>query len=267
MKVIKANEAFTLTISGETKFSYVKYFVQQDGALYYGKWKNRYQPPETLDQLEEVEKIQTDDRGPAIQSTWSTIYIKSPNLLSYTDGCDVEKRILREVSICEILRGNPHPNIAAYYGCQESGGRVSGLCFKRYTTTLLDRFNPRHLNKEGFRLRRREFVSDEDGDRMKGIVDGIRDGITHLHSLGLVHNDINPANVMFDESGDGVVPVIIDFDSCRRIGESLSETETKRTHQWHDPKVESAVEKNDLDAWEELRIWLVESPDEEFLFR
>lgn len=43
-------------------------------------------------------------------------------------------------------------------------------------------------------------------------------GIRHLHSLGLVHNDINPANIMFDDSDR---PVIIDFDSCHYHGQKL----------------------------------------------
>lgn len=102
----------------------------------------------------------------------------------------------------------------------------------------------------------REYV-DHDDDEEGAVwawLDGIRAGIQHLHSLGLIHNDINPANVMFD--GDGI-PVVIDFDSCRGVGEGLRGTETKRTHQWHDPRVDVALEKNDLDAWEELRVWLV----------
>lgn len=87
-------------------------------------------------------------------------------------------------------------------------------------------------------------------------------GIQHLHSLGLVHNDVNPANNMVDEDGTAV---LIDFDSCRRVGESLGETRTKRTHQWYDPGVDTALEKNDMDAWEELKTWLTGREDE-YLF-
>ncbi|KAG1900596.1 uncharacterized protein F5891DRAFT_1032762, partial [Suillus fuscotomentosus] len=37
------------------------------------------------------------------------------------------------------------------------------------------------------------------------ILDGISKGLTFLHeTLGLVHNDINPANIMLDDAG---VPV------------------------------------------------------------
>lgn len=47
---------------------------------------------------------------------------------------------------------------------------------------------------------------------------GIESGIRHMHSLGLVHNDINPSNIMIDSADR---PVIIDFDSCKQEGEKL----------------------------------------------
>ncbi|KAE8357034.1 kinase-like protein [Aspergillus coremiiformis] len=259
MKVVQVNEAFK-TVGRKFKFSYVQYFVQQDGALYHGKWHDRHQAPEALEQLDEVRQIQTEDRGPAIRSTWSLIYIKKPNLLTFASGLDLETLILNEVAVCEILRENPHPNIASYYGCEETRGLVSGLCFKRYVSTLLQKVNPQYLSKEHFRSSKREHVDAA----ARGSLDGILKGIKHLHSLGLVHNDINPANIMFDERD---TPVLVDFDSCRKIGESLHDPKTKRTHEWHDPRVETALEKNDLDAFEELRIWLVGSVGEKFLFQ
>lgn len=88
-------------------------------------------------------------------------------------------------------------------------------------------------------------------------------GIKHLHSIGLVHNDLNPANIMFDQDD---MLVLIDFDSCRYIGEPLRSTGTKRTHHWHDPSVDSSMEKNDLDAFKDLQTWLTGSVDEVFIF-
>jgi hypothetical protein len=73
------------------EFSYIKYFIHQDGALYYRKWKNQHQAPETLEQLNEVHQIQTKDRGPEISNTWSVIYIKKLSLLSFTNRSDLEK--------------------------------------------------------------------------------------------------------------------------------------------------------------------------------
>lgn len=45
---------------------------------------------------------------------------------------------------------------------------------------------------------------------MKSGLEGILAAIKHLHSLGTVHNDINPANIMLDE--DDTLN-LIDFDS------------------------------------------------------
>lgn len=37
------------------------------------------------------------------------------------------------------------------------------------------------------------------GDSYSHILEGIENGIRHLHSLGPVHNDINPSNIMLDK--------------------------------------------------------------------
>ncbi|EHA28287.1 hypothetical protein ASPNIDRAFT_43403 [Aspergillus niger ATCC 1015] len=257
MEVVQKNETFK-KIDGKMKFSYVEVFVRQDGILYSGKWTDRFQSPKTLEDLDEVKQIQTADRGPEVKASWSAVYVKTPSLLAYVNG-DLEKQITREVETCEILLRHPHPNIATYYGYMETNGRVSGLCFKRYTSTLLEAVNPQRLNKVAFLSSARELVKEN----MKRGLEGILSAIKHLHSFGLVHNDINPANIMLDEDGR---LVLIDFDSCRFIGESLRHTEAKRTHQWHDPSVDISVEKNDLDAFRDLKIWLAGSVDEVFLF-
>lgn len=86
------------------------------------------------------------------------------------------------------------------------------------------------MSKENFRSNRRELVNDN----IKASLNGILVGIKHLYSLSLVHNDINPGNVMFDEDG---TPILIDFDSYRQARELLLKIETKRTYHWHDPRV------------------------------
>jgi serine/threonine protein kinase len=257
MEIVQKNEAFK-RVDGEMRFSYVQVFVRKDGMLYSGKWANRFALPETLDDLQEVKQIPIEDRGPEVDATWSAVHVKTPSLLAYADG-NLDKQITREIGTCETLRKNPHPNIAAYYGYTESCGRVSGLCFKRYPSTLLEAVNPRRLGKAAFLSSARDLVREN----MKTSLDGILAAIKHLHSLGIVHNDINPANIMLDEDGTFI---LIDFDSCRYIGEDLRITNTKRTHHWHDPAVGISLVKNDLDAFRELQIWLAGSSDEEFNF-
>lgn len=258
MEVVQKSQAFK-RIDGKMRFSYVQVFVQQDGILYSGKWSNRLDSPKTLDDLQEVKQISTENRGPEVNDTWSAVYMKTPSLLAYADA-NLDKQITREVETCEILRKNPHPNIAIYYGCIESHGRVSGLCFKRYTSTLLEAVNPQYLGKVAFLSSGRELVRENMETRLEGVLAAIK----HLHSLRIVHNDINPANIMLDEDG---TLILIDFDSCRYIGESLRITGTKRTHPWHDPVVEISLEKNDLDAFKDLQIWLTGSSDEDFNFK
>lgn len=254
---MQQNESFK-RIDGRMKYSYTQIFAKQDGKLYSRKWTDRFSSPKALEDLQEIQFIQTENRGPERKPNWSAVYVKTPSLLSYADR-NLEKQITREVDIYEILRKHPHPNIVTYYGCQLSNGRVSGLCFKRYTTTLLETVNPQRLNKAAFISSRRESVRE---NMISGLA-GILAGIKHLHSLGLVHKDINPANVMLDEDG---TLVLIDFDSCRYVGESLHETGTKRTYHWHDPSVDVSLEKNDFDAFKDLHVWLAGSPDEYFLF-
>ncbi|KAB8263004.1 kinase-like protein [Aspergillus pseudonomiae] len=238
------------------KFAYVQIFVLQDGILYSGKWTSRLDSPRTLNDRQEVKRIPTEDRGPEVNAAWSAVYVKTPSLLAYIDG-NLEKQIAREVETCETLRNNSHPNIATYYGYMETNCRVSGLCFTRYMSTLLEAVNPQRLGKVAFLSSPRELVNEN----MKSSLDGILAAIRHLHSLGL-HNDINPANIMLDEDGTFI---LIDFDSSRYIGESLRNTETKRTCHWHDPSVDISLEKNDLDAFKDLQIWLNGSRDGDFL--
>ncbi|KAI9744993.1 MAG: hypothetical protein M1835_002636, partial [Candelina submexicana] len=127
-------------------------------------------------------------------------YVKRPSLLEYGDPglgeTDLSDLLLNEAEVCEALIQSPHPNIAHYLGCQVRDGRIRGLCFASYNTTLSDQLNDytRPLIK---------------------CLDGVKCGIQRIHSLGLIHNDINPSNVMMSAEG---VPVIIDFDSCKAEG-------------------------------------------------
>lgn len=49
-------------------------------------------------------------------------------------------------------------------------------------------------------------------DRIIEIATGICDGLSAIHSAGLVHRDITPTNIIIDNNGN---PVIIDFDISR----------------------------------------------------
>ncbi|KAF7327362.1 Protein kinase domain-containing protein [Mycena kentingensis (nom. inval.)] len=130
----------------------------------------------------------------------------------------------QELEICEVLRRHPHPNICAYLGYRPhtDGLRIACLCFERCEATLVDAVNK----------------GTPDTPR---ILDGIRDAITHLHSLGYAHNDINPRNIMLAQDGR---PVLIDFDSAMKLGEPLGIKGA--TFGW---EYEGDVSKAENDLW------------------
>ena len=78
-------------------------------------------------------------------------------------------------------------------------GRITGLCPTKYGQVLKERARDtlQPLNK-------------------KHCLQGIEAVIRHFNSLGLVHDYINSANIMFL---DDDTPIIIDFDSCCKEGE------------------------------------------------
>lgn len=106
------------------------------------------------------------------------------------------------------------------------------------------------VNPGSFMKRESRSARDETKD-YSGVLEGVERGIRHLHSLRVVHNDINPSNIMLD---DADVAIIIDFESCRRVGENLEGV--GRTYEWYDEKIQQSLPKNDLDALEEIHIWL-----------
>jgi serine/threonine protein kinase len=96
--------------------------------------------------------------------------------------------LLHEAKVCKILRASPHPNIVRYLGCVVENDRVTGLCFVKYDMIL------------------------SEGPSKLDLLQQIQKGIRHLHSLGLIHCDIKPANILMK----GEIPSIGDFDSCQR---------------------------------------------------
>lgn len=263
MEIIKTSEAFK-RVDGTFQFQYVHGIVQHDGCMYIAKWKDRRQVPCDFSKLYDVKPLVTEGRGPRLLPSWTVVqghecYVKTPDLWAFAQGSELEDRIQREVEVCELLKQNPHPNIARYRGCLVRAERVSGICFQRYTSTLLEKVNPGGLNKNEFLSSGRALIDDNTRAGVSGILSGIR----HLHSLGIIHNDITPSNIMLDENG---TLVLIDFDSCRKVGESLQDTRTKRTHGWHDPTVAVAQEQNDLDAFQELLKWLFGASAKQYLF-
>ncbi|KAI0104977.1 kinase-like domain-containing protein [Nemania sp. FL0031] len=168
------------------------------------------------------------------------VYIKRVPWISYFpgigNGCDV---LIEEAKIYEKLRLHPHKNIARYYGCLVENGMFHALCIEKYAATLTDR---------------QKDLSAEDKKR---IMEDIRSGVAHLHSLGFVHNDLNPTNIMLTDDGTAVV---IDFDSCRPAGEPLG---IKRATPLWEVDSEYALPENDLQQVDQIERSLFKEPDVE----
>lgn len=211
MEICETSEAF-IEEDDDLVFDHTKVILKgADDEFSYAQTNSREHPITQIDVNSlDISRIPADHIWPLADPTFtrapdplpSTSYLKRPSLLYYEDTQDASeysRQILTEIEACEILRRNPHPNIAQYLGCVVKEERVRGLVFTRYSVTLAQ------LLRDG-----------TDFDKSHCLL-GIKAGVRHLHNLGLVHNDLNPSNIMMD--GDDAV--IIDFDSCKREGEEL----------------------------------------------
>ncbi|KIM43533.1 hypothetical protein M413DRAFT_25886 [Hebeloma cylindrosporum] len=134
----------------------------------------------------------------------SDVYIKiNHGLVNYEGTPHLVELLNAEIDILETLAKNPHPNICKYYGCIRAGDYVAGICLQRYKFTLADIV-------EG-----KVPVDQQPPFDADLVLLQIKAGLDWLHSLGLVHDDINPRNIMLADDGHAV---IIDFDSCTSIG-------------------------------------------------
>ncbi|KAJ7678533.1 hypothetical protein B0H17DRAFT_107195 [Mycena rosella] len=143
-----------------------------------------------------------------------------------------------EAQICEQLArdpAGPHPNLCRYLGYVPTpdGQRLLGLCFERHGPSLS-------------RAVQREYNV---AFNTAAVLAGVRSGLTRLHAFGYVHNDVNPADAR---------AVLVDFDSCRRIGASLVGKKAG-TMGW-DHGGDAARPENDWIGLEKVRDWL-EDPD------
>ena len=220
----------------------------------------------SYDELIDVIRIPKEAHQPVYQSSFtlttkaSACYVKRPSLLSYdcyhkTDPYKIASTVLAEVEIYEMLQQTPHPNIAQYFGCLTAEDRIVGICLAQYPTTLMYKANPEH------RMKRQAIRYRLEMDTVERYVTKLRNALQHLHNLGLVHNDINPCNIMLNDEDD---PIIIDFNSCCSIGHSLDNV--RRTYEWHDPTIKISRPENDMDALDEIYEWLSHKVERNFKF-
>lgn len=129
-----------------------------------------------------------------------------PSYLDFKGTTFLPRLMLQEAQTMELLAQHPHPNIITYFGCRVKRGRITGLVLETFPFAYDLAF------------------AAERPDLFKGLVQkdrimsGLRSAVDHLHTLGLAHNDINPANILLGEGGE---PKLIDFGSCQPVGQHL----------------------------------------------
>jgi len=219
-------------VGGELEFRHTIVILRKGDIYFHARYNNRMLPPSQVEpRLLEMCRIPSEHLWPVHSSDLTRTpvpspvdsYIKRPRMIQYAQ--DHAHRIpdlfLAEARICEILKKHPHPNIAQYFGCLTRHGRITGLCLRKYHMTLEDRLK-------------------SDRPVPRDILKGIQEGLHHLHNLGLIHNDVNPSNIMFKANDD--TPVIIDFDSCGREGNKLVKAGTLG---WSDDSFDFVTPRND----------------------
>lgn len=130
----------------------------------------------------------------------NSYYLRRPSLMNFIFG---EAAMLTsfesEATVLRSIRRKPHKNLALPVGAFVRRGRVFGFVFERYQRTLLDVIKSKNLQWDSI------FAS-------------VERGLTHLHSLGLCHNDVHVGNVMLDEQNRAV---LIDFEFAAAPGTKL----------------------------------------------
>ncbi|PUU77423.1 serine/threonine-protein kinase-like protein [Tuber borchii] len=229
-------------------FYYTKIILREGNQYYYAITSRRYPVTSKVDlDALDIVSIPPSQIWPSFPTQFrrapeplpQDCFVKRPSLLEYgntEDSNHLSSLLLNEAEVCEILRASPHPNIAQYLGCIVEDDKIMGLCFIKYGMNLEER-----VTKDS-----RPFDAGL-------ILLGIQEGIRHLHSLGLIHCDINPTNIVMD----GDTPIIVDFDSCRRKGEKLG-TMKVETPDWTREDFEFAMPENDEYGLSKIRDFLLQ---------
>ncbi|KAJ7887635.1 kinase-like domain-containing protein [Mycena olivaceomarginata] len=181
-------------------------------------------------------------RAPSTSFADPNVFFKRTEPIMYdpthTEKCRPADDQADEMRICEELRQNPHPNICRYLGYVTTldGNSIAGLCFERHEMNL------------------DSAIEDNFSFNAAAVIEDVRSGLDHLHSLGYAHNDINPGNIVLTKTG---LAVIIDFDSCHKIGESLRGKKAGTVNWDHQSKI--SLPENDYHLLREVEKWLAEN--------
>lgn len=270
--IIREKTGTYISVDGHLQFMHTTIIFTIDQTLYVGRSPRPANGEHKFEELFYKAIIPADIFHAPLPSTMKPLnpipancFIKRPRLSQVdmlrdasggVNTASVIDNFFLEAGFMPKLANNPHPNICEFLGVQVIDGKIAGICCKMYRDTLEQRLNPGGLGKTKFKY------SDGSLKDRQGFLNGVRAGIKHLHSLGFVHNDICPSNIMFK---DDDTPVIIDFSATRPIGQGPMEV--TQTPDWFDPNNKTAQFENDLDALAELEEWLSPKTVKNWKFR
>ncbi len=112
-------------------------------------------------------------------------------------------RFLQEA---RTLASLAHPNIVPVYDVDAEAGQ-------HY-------FSMQYLPGGDFAARAAQVMADAE---LVATLQGIAEALDYVHQRGLVHRDVRPSNILYDESG---APVLTDFGIARAVGASAGNTGT-----------------------------------------
>ncbi|KAF8200440.1 hypothetical protein K438DRAFT_2110473 [Mycena galopus ATCC 62051] len=257
-RVVKALETWEFDTE-EHRFEFYSVLLENKGNFYCCKWFNQSfypSPAEVRELLEGATLVprsyylgqlpipETATRAAPTALSDPNVYFKKIEPYMYNPELPAIDSpaldMMREMQLCEELNvklqqnpSDPDLALCRYLGYVPTpdGNYLWGLCFERHRLTLS------HAVRD-------KVVFDP-----QTVIDRVRRGLERLHSLGYAHNDINPANIMLNSKG---FPVIIDFDGCRKIGDSVVKGGTPGF------ELESDVSsrKNDFEALAKVQRWL-----------
>jgi serine/threonine protein kinase len=246
MEIVKITREYR-EIDGEFKFFRRKLILEKDSTFFYAY---TFEPRQRIKDVKidelDLHPIPNEEIYPSFVSGITLApdplpddcYIKRPGLQHYNPDAPVGRRlsdiVIEEIQVCETLKRHPHINIAEYFGCTIRNNHVDGLVFTKYPITLAARL--------------------KDTDRplhVEACLSGIEDGLAHLHGLGLIHNDINPENIMLREDD---TPVLIDFNTCQRDGEVCR---SAGSGVWSPAKMDLSIQENDYYGLSKIKEGLV----------
>ena len=266
----KANESYRLLLSMDQEDGETHYMLQgnTNDALYHGhvetpKWK-------------EIQSIKGDGHEFAsLDLDWVSashlfpLYL--PSMKKYTGSTEAEDVFMKvqmflkkskyknsdyaqcmeqEIRRCEEISRNPHRNLARYLGVETKiilgEERVVRIAYQRYSEDLHEFVLKKRLNL----------------DNRVILMQGMRDGIKHLHEHNLVHCDLRPPNVFVtfkEEEGVAILEEVVvgDFDASLKVGEPVDLKRAcgqwwPKEAEWHSP-VKASV---DDFALEQMETWL-----------